>query len=99
MKKIFNILIIAFIAFSYFSCDDWTETEAKNFEPEPLSEEYYAALRAYKKSDHPIAFGWFGKLGYARRLFLILQFEKCARQRGYYFHLGTLCQFNPVPDR
>ena len=57
MKKIFNILIIAFIAFSYFSCDDWTETEAKNFEPEPLSEEYYAALRAYKKSDHPIAFG------------------------------------------
>ena len=24
------------------------------------TEEYYAALRAYKKTDHPVAFGWFG---------------------------------------
>ena len=90
MKKIFNILIIAFIAFSYFSCDDWTETEAKNFEPgwaEQNPESWWENLKLV----------W--KLGYARRLFLILQFEKCARQRGYYFHLGTLCQFNPVPDR
>ncbi len=25
-----------------------------------LPEEYYAQLRAYKKTDHPVAFGWFG---------------------------------------
>ena len=34
------------------SCNDWTESEAKDYFEGP-SEEYYAALRAYKKSDHP----------------------------------------------
>ncbi|GCB34355.1 glycoside hydrolase family 18 [Bacteroides faecalis] len=47
----------------FSACEDWTETEVKN--PENLiesshSEEYYTRLRAYKASDHPIAFGWFG---------------------------------------
>lgn len=60
MKKIFNILFVMLIAMNLHSCDDWTEMETKNFEPEPLSEEYYAALREYKKSDHALAFGWFG---------------------------------------
>ena len=60
MKNIFNLLFVMLIAMNFHSCDDWTEMETKNFEPEPLSEEYYAALREYKKSDHPLTFGWFG---------------------------------------
>lgn len=44
---------------------------AKQTTPEPVklidteikNEEYYAALRAYKKSDHAIVFGWHGSSG------------------------------------
>ena len=60
MKKIVNILIAVFITMNFFGCDDWTEMENKTFEPAPLPDEYYAALREYKKSDHALAFGWFG---------------------------------------
>ena len=60
MKKIFIILFAAFLATNFFSCDDWTDMDTKNFEPKPLGEEYYAALREYKKSDHALSFGWFG---------------------------------------
>lgn len=45
------------------ACNDWTIPENKtiqNLEGTPKSEEYYENLRAYKKSDHQIAFGWFG---------------------------------------
>lgn len=45
------------------ACDDWTIPEnevIQNLEGTPKSEEYYENLRAYKKSDHQIAFGWFG---------------------------------------
>lgn len=53
MKNIFNLLFVMLIAMNFHSCDDWTEMETKNFEPEPLSEEYYAALREYKKVITP----------------------------------------------
>lgn len=45
------------------ACNDWTIPENKtiqNLEGSQKSEEYYENLRAYKKSDHQIAFGWFG---------------------------------------
>ena len=45
------------------SCSDWTEVEnnvLQNLEGEPKSEAYYENLRAYKKTDHQLAFGWFG---------------------------------------
>lgn len=42
------------------SCSDWVETEAEVFPESPTSDEYYASLRAYKNSDHQVAFGWFG---------------------------------------
>ena len=64
MKKIF-VYMLAFVAAlgSLASCDDWTDTEIKN--PTDLthsnkSEAYYKQLRDYKKSDHEVAFGWFG---------------------------------------
>lgn len=46
------------------ACDDWTDIEnnvLQDLDDQHLkSEEYYENLRAYKKSDHQIAFGWFG---------------------------------------
>lgn len=45
------------------ACDDWTIPEnevIQNLEGTQKSEEYYENLRAYKKSDHQLAFGWFG---------------------------------------
>lgn len=32
----------------------------QNFPESIVSDEYYAALRAYKQTDHQVAFGWFG---------------------------------------
>lgn len=69
MKKIYKIcLAVATVAMTLTSCSDWTDTETKN--PVDLTannrgEAYYAQLRNYKKSDHPVAFGWFG--GWAGR--------------------------------
>ena len=45
------------------ACNDWTIPENKtiqNLEGTPKSEEYYENLRAYKQSNHQLAFGWFG---------------------------------------
>ena len=64
MKSIYRKLLFAGIALAtVFSCQKWTETQVQN----PLkltdlvkSEAYYEALRAYKQTDHSVAFGWFG---------------------------------------
>lgn len=64
MKNIIkSILFAAGAIMSMASCSDWTDTEIQN--PADLtvngrSEAYYAQLRNYKKSDHPVVFGWFG---------------------------------------
>lgn len=62
MKKIYSlyIVLLALVTTSMIGCSDWTDTEAKSFPEEMTSEEYYEALRAYKKTPHSIAFGWFG---------------------------------------
>ena len=59
-KLLFGLLGVSFFL---TACNDWLDTEIKD--PADLlvsnkSEEYYARLRQYKKSDHPVAFGWFG---------------------------------------
>lgn len=64
MKKIFTYMFALAAALgSLASCSDWTDTEIKN--PADLthtnkSEAYYKQLRDYKKSEHEVAFGWFG---------------------------------------
>ena len=64
MKKIFYFaMLLIGVTLVISACDDWTEMEVKN--PEKLvgsinSDEYYENLRAYKKSDHSVTFGWFG---------------------------------------
>lgn len=57
--KYFYLVIVALFAGTLFSCSDWTDPDAKGFYQEP-SGDYYESLRAYKKTDHPVAFGWFG---------------------------------------
>lgn len=61
MKNIFKMLLVPVAAFVFAACD--TDVEIKN--PANLTDpartpEYYEALRAYKKTDHQVAFGWFG---------------------------------------
>lgn len=69
MKKIYKkILMAVAVGCTMASCSDWTETEVQH--PADLinnnrNAEYYAQLRNYKNSDHPVAFGWFG--GWAGR--------------------------------
>lgn len=44
----------------FTQCSDWTEVENKFEEPySNKGKAYYEQLRAYKKSDHPVMFGWF----------------------------------------
>lgn len=62
MKNISKILLLFIGASCLFAACD---TDAEIKDPENLtdpakSEAYYAALREYKKTDHPVAFGWFG---------------------------------------
>lgn len=65
MKTILkSFLMFLGVTIAFSSCSDWTETEIKD--PENLTdaqktEEYYENLRAYKNTDHPVAFGWFGE--------------------------------------
>ena len=64
MKKIYTtVLALAALVALLGGCEKWTRTEIKD--PIVLSglrksEAYYEALRAYKATDHPVAFGWFG---------------------------------------
>ena len=68
MKKyfIFSCLVLLFTA---TACSDWTETEGKNIDKllagadaaqAKAYEAYLENLRAYKKTNHPVTFGWFG---------------------------------------
>lgn len=60
MKRLFTyILGLLGFSFALTACDDWLETEIKN--PADLINSakdgaYYDRLRAYKNSDHPVAF-------------------------------------------
>lgn len=51
MKKIYllYIVLISLATTSLIGCSDWTESEAKTFPESIVSDEYYAALRAYKR--------------------------------------------------
>lgn len=53
-------LYLSLLTLVFSSCNDWTDIEAESFPEEMTSDEYYAALRAYKQTDHQVAFGWFG---------------------------------------
>jgi hypothetical protein len=59
MKPIlFNILIILVCVIALSSCETDPLAEVMQ-KPYTYNDQYYANLRAYKKSDHQICYGWF----------------------------------------
>ena len=59
-KRILFYSLFLTISAGLTSCSDWTDTEAEVFPESPTSDEYYASLRAFKKTEHQVSFGWFG---------------------------------------
>ena len=56
-----NIGIILGVVFCCMACEQQNEPEAKHIQlPKVGTPEYYANLRAYKRSNHQLAFGWLG---------------------------------------
>lgn len=63
MKYLYYIIMIITSA-CVVSCEQEPEYEVlRGTLPKVGSDAYYENLRAYKKSDHPIAFGWWGRSG------------------------------------
>lgn len=61
---VFNYILPLLIVLSATSCKKQNTPEALQLQKPPVStEEYLANLRAYKKSNHQIAFGWMGGSG------------------------------------
>lgn len=58
-KKILYSTLWGLLAVAFWSCSDWTEVESEDYFEYP-AKKYYASLRDYKKTDHQVAFGWFG---------------------------------------
>lgn len=61
IKTVFAFLLCNLVLLT--SCEDWTEIDTKYKEDliNPAKPaEYYEQLRAYKKTDHAITFGWIG---------------------------------------
>ncbi|QQT26005.1 glycoside hydrolase family 18 [Sphingobacterium spiritivorum] len=67
MVRYFKIILMAVICCLFFQqCNKQNIAEPIDFkETKPVigSDKYYEALRAYKKSDHAIVFGWWGASG------------------------------------
>ncbi len=63
-KRSLSTGLLAVLLILGFSCTKQNMPEPNEVKPMlQRSEEYYANLRAYKKSDHQMAFGWFGGTG------------------------------------
>lgn len=59
-KQIGYIILSALAVLSLANCSKWVTPEAMYSEPENINgEDYYAALREYKSSDHVKCFGWY----------------------------------------
>lgn len=67
MKNTWILAAALLVSIGFASCESWVETEPKKIFGDTAentkSAEYYANLRAYKKSDHALAFGWLGWSG------------------------------------
>ena len=62
MKKLLYIIFAVIGSLMFIQCSDWTEMEPTFTEPVNINgEEYYKALREYKKTKHPIVFGWYSE--------------------------------------
>ena len=55
-KRYLNIVVFALFVSMLWGCSDWTKPEAEDFFEMP-GNDYYENLRAYKRSEHSVAFG------------------------------------------
>lgn len=56
-----KLVIFVLVTISMVACDKFTEVKNLDLQvPKIGTEAYYQNLRAYKQSDHAVAFGWFG---------------------------------------
>lgn len=63
IEKYWKILMMITVAM-LIGCEEQTSVEPQQLEfPAFGSDEYYENLREYKKTDHQLAFGWFGASG------------------------------------
>lgn len=54
-------MCMLFAGGGFVSCEKYNEPKALTIQkPDVKSPDYYANLRAYKASKHPVSFGWFG---------------------------------------
>jgi len=62
MKNILiPVMMMSLLVLTCLSCKKQNEATPLEIQhPKVLTEEYLASLRAYKNSDHQLAFGWFG---------------------------------------
>lgn len=62
MKNVIKLIILCLaLPFAFTACENQNEPTPKELQhPFVKTEEYLANLRAYKKTDHQVAFGWFG---------------------------------------
>lgn len=59
IRKFILSMVVALMAIIHFSCEEQNTAEPLLIQkPKVGSPEYYEALRAYKKTDHAICFGW-----------------------------------------
>lgn len=73
VKKLFFALVLVSAFLS--GCKKMTTPEALNIQrPREFSSEYYANLRAYKKTDHQIFYGWFA--AYSHREGVTAEYKK-----------------------
>lgn len=67
MKLTISKIAFAALGLAMVSCNDWENAEAEIFDNSMTEivkdEAYYENLRAYKKSDHSISFGWYSEWG------------------------------------
>lgn len=62
MKNLLYTIFAVMGALMFVQCSDWTEMEPKFTEPVNINgDDYYKALREYKKTKHPITFGWYSE--------------------------------------
>lgn len=60
MKKIVYFILTVVGILTFTQCNDWNSAEPIfSDDVNDHGEEYYAALREYKKSDHSVVFGWY----------------------------------------
>ena len=72
--NIFNIACLGVIT-AFASCKKQTTAEAIQVQkPHTYSDQYYANLRAYKKTDHQIFYGWFA--AYSHKEGVVAEYKK-----------------------